>query len=641
MSAKRVSSRALLAQLESTALRSKPSSGPTFVEAVVTDQPQQTKVSDYIVSRLPDLTGSRHVFLLSGGGMMHLLDSVGRGPAIPFSLHHEQAVAIAAYAYGRTINSVGVCFVTSGPGGTNALTGVAAAYTDSAPMLVISGNVSTLFSLRGHGLRQRGLQELNIVDVVKPITKYAAYVDDKTRIRYELEKAVYFARSGRPGPVWLDIPLDIQAAKVNAAELVGFDQAELREDSNPAPDSGSILTIIERFKKAKRPLLLLGHGVWLSGAKDKARALLERLRVPVQTTWNAIDLIPEAHPLYFGRANAFGPRYANFIIQNADYILSIGARLSVQHTGYNVEAFAREAHVDMVDLDESEAKKPFLKIGNFMRFDAAKTIDALYKATNGTICEAPKEWLDYCQRMKQSYPVAPSLEKIKDEKYVDPYYFVDVLSELLPEDALVPFGSSGTCYTVSGQVFKPKSGQRVFPGKGMASMGFGLPSAIGASLALDGKRAITIIGDGGLQLNIQELQTVAHHRMPIKIFVISNEGYYAIRVTQETYFENFYVASSTSSGVSIPDLRKIAEAYGLVYSRISVNEEVREGIRRTLSSDVPELIEVMVDPAKPLLPKLSSYIKPDGTMSSRPLEDLAPLLDREEFRRNMFTKPVT
>ncbi len=607
----------------------------------MSNQPQLTKVSDYIVSRLPGLTDSRHVFLLSGGGIMHLLDSVGRGPTIPFSLHHEQAASIAAYAYGRTINSVGICFVTSGPGGTNALTGVAASFTDSTPMLFISGNVSTLFSLRGHGLRQRGFQELDILELVKPITKYAAYIDDKRRIRYELEKAVFLARVGRPGPVWLDIPLDIQAAKIDAGTLVGFDPAELGEDFNPAPDRESILSIIERLKKAKRPLLLFGHGVWLSGAKEKALGLLERLRVPVQTTWNAIDLVPAIHPLYFGRANAYGPRYANFIIQNADYILSIGARLGIQHTGYNVEAFAREAHIDMVDLDEAEARKPFLNIARFLRFDAAKTIDALLSASSGSTWEAPREWVDYCRRIKAAYPVAPALDQIRGDKYVDPYYFYDVLSEILPEDALVALGSSGTCFTVSGQVFKSKSGQRVFHGKGMAAMGFGLASAIGASLALNRKLAVTVIGDGGLQLNIQELQTVAHHRLPIKVFVISNEGYHSIRVTQETYFDNFHVASSPASGVSIPNLRRIADAYELGYSRITSNEETREGIRRALGTNAPELIEVMVDPSKPLLPKLSSYIKPDGTMASRPLEDLVPLLDREEFRRNMFIKPLS
>lgn len=605
------------------------------------DGPVPTKVSDYIVRRLPELTGSLHVFLVSGGGMMHLLDSMGRGPVVPFPLHHEQAAAIAAYAYGRTINSVGVCFVTSGPGGTNAITGTAASFTDSTPMLFISGQVSTLFSLRGHNLRQRGFQELDIVEVVKPITKYAAYIGNKNFIRYELEKAAFLARAGRPGPVWLDIPLDIQAARVDADQLAGFDPSEVGCDLNPSPDHAAVDSIKQRLKAAKRPLLVLGHGVWLSGAKQKAIALLNRLRVPVQTTWNAMDLVPENHLLYFGRANAYGPRYANFIIQNADYILSIGARLGIQHTGYNVETFAREAHVDMVELDEAESSKPFLHVGRFLRFDAAKTIDALFAAFESDEFDAPNEWLEYCKRMKVSYPVAPCLEQVKGDDYVDPYYFFDMLSELLPEDALVPLGSSGTCFSVSGQVFKPKVRQRVFHAKGMASMGFGLPSAIGASLALGRKLAVTVIGDGGLQLNIQELQTVVHHQLPIKIFVISNDGYQSIRVTQETYFANFQVASSRESGVSMPRLEKITGAYGLKHSLIASNEAVRDGIARAISTPEPEIIEVMVHPSKPLLPKLSSYIKPDGTMASGPLEELVPPLGRDEFLHNMYIKPIS
>ena len=599
------------------------------------------KVSDYIVSRLPELTGSQHAFLLSGGGMMHLLDSLGHGPMIPVPMHHEQAAAIAAYAYGRARNSVGVCFVTSGPGGTNAITAVAAAYTDSTPMLVISGQVSTLFSSRRHNLRQRGFQELNILELVEPITKYAAYIDNKNDIRYHLEKAVFLARAGRPGPVWLDIPLDIQAASIGVDDLKGFMPAGLLEEMNPTPDIATIRSIIDRLKTAKRPLIIFGHGVWLSGAQERARAFLDVVRIPVQTTWNAIDLVPEAHPLYFGRANAYGPRYSNFIIQNADYILSIGARLGIQHTGYNVEAFAREAHIDMVELDEAEAKKPFLNVGRFLRFDAAKIIDALYAAAGPQGLDASREWLDYCIRIKRSYPVAPSLDQVRGDRYVDPYYFFDVLSDILPNDALVPLGSSGTCFSVSGQVFKPKAKQRVFHAKGMAAMGFGLPSAIGASIAMNGKLAITVIGDGGLQLNIQELQTIVHHCLPIKIFIISNEGYQSIRVTQETYFKNFFVASSKESGVSLPVIRKIADAYGIKYSLIATNEDVRAEIQKAISTKEPELIEVIVHPTKPLLPKLSSYVKPDGSMASLPLEDLVPHLDREEFLRNMFIKPIS
>lgn len=596
----------------------------------------QIKVSDYIFSRIKELTGSNTVFLLSGGGMMHMLDSLGRSELEAFPMHHEQAAAIAAYAYGRTINSTGVCLVTSGPGATNAITATAAAYTDSVPMLFLSGQVSTLFSQRQLGLRQRGFQEFNIVDTVRPTTKYVRFVDSPHDIRYELEKACYLAKAGRPGPVWLDIPLDIQAAKIEPENLKSFDpKAEGLADLNPPPPEGFVSSVVEKIAASKRPLILFGHGVWLAGAREAARELLKKLVLPVQTTWNSIDLIPEDNKLYFGRANAYGPRYPNLIIQNADYILSIGARLGVQHTGYNVEAFARGAFLDMIDLDEDEATKPFLKVDRFTKCDAAKIITALIEKIDRPIT-APFDWLEYCKRIKQTYPVAPPLEKLEGTKYVDPYFFYEVLSEELPEDALVPLGSSGTCFTVSGQVFKPKKNQRVFHAKGMASMGFGMPSAIGASLAQSRKMAVTVVGDGGFQLNIQELQTIAHHKLPVKIFVLQNNGYHAIRVTQDSYFENRYVASSNETGVSIPPFDRIAAAYGLAHRVIADNKSIRSIINQVLENPAPEIVEVIVDPSKHLFPKLGSYIKSDGTMASRPLEDLLPLLDREELRSNMF-----
>ncbi|MCF8169254.1 MAG: thiamine pyrophosphate-binding protein [Rhodoferax sp.] len=599
------------------------------------------KVADYVCSRVTELTGSTHVFLLSGGGMMHLLDSLGRSALEPFALHHEQAAAIAAYAYGRTLNTTGVCFVTSGPGATNAMTAVAAAYTDSVPMLFISGQVSTLFSQRPLGLRQRGFQEFNIIDVVAPTTKYARFVDKPESIRYELEKACFLARAGRPGPVWLDLPLDIQAARIDQSLLPGFDlDLEGLGNLNPAADQDFVSSVITRFRNAHRPLLILGHGVWLAGAKELATRLIESLRVAVQTTWNSIDLVEDAHPRYYGRANAYGPRYANFVVQNADYILTIGTRLGVQHTGYNVEAFAREAFLDMVDLDEDEAKKPFLKVDRFTRCDARSLIEALIQETTRDGIDAPEPWLSYCNRMKRQYPVAPTLDLAGPLSFVDPYYFFDMLSDLAPVDALIPLGSSGTAFTVSGQTFKSKAGQRVFHAKGMAAMGFGMPSAIGACIAKNHQMTITVVGDGGFQLNIQELQTMVHHALPIKVFVINNDGYHAIRVTQETYFERRYVASTAASGVSLPSLRKLAAAYGLGYRQISNNAAVRQVIRETLGNNSPEIVEIMVDPAKHLMPKLGSFIKQDGTMASRPLEDLVPLLDRAEFRANMFTAPL-
>jgi acetolactate synthase-1/2/3 large subunit len=409
---------------------------------------------------------------------------------------------------------------------------------------------------------------------------------------------------------------------------------------NPDVPTGFTQSVLQRIRQAKRPLLVLGHGVWLSGAKEKALELVNRLAIPVQTTWNAIDLIPDNNPHYFGRANAYGPRFANLIIQNADYILTIGARLGIQHTGYNVKAFARGAFLDMVDLDEGESTKPQLKVDRFTCCDANALITELLQASPADCAADPSsaaEWEQYCNRMKATYPVAPQLEEVRNDTFVDPYYFMEALSDLLPDDALVPLGSSGTSFTVSGQAFRSKWGQRVFHAKGMAAMGFGIPSAIGASIARGRQMAITLVGDGGFQLNSQELQTIAHLQLPVKIFVVNNNGYHAIRVTQENYFQKNYVGSTAETGVSMPNLQALAQAYGIAHRRMGNNTSVRDVIAQTIASLQPEIIEILVDPNKHLLPKLGSFIRADGTMESRPLEDLVPLLERDEFKSNMYT----
>ena len=388
--------------------------------------------------------------------------------------------------------------------------------------------------------------------------------------------------------------------------------------------------------------MLLGNGVRLSNAKIISKKVINLLGIPTQTTWNAMDLIESSNPFYFGRANAYGPRFANFIIQNADYILSIGARLGIQHTGYNVKAFAREAKIDMVDLDINEAKKPGLKINQFIKSDAKKFLEKI-KKNSKKISKFTKNnfsWLSYCNKIKRKYKTYPALEEIKNNKYVDPYYFFKILSDNLPEKALVPLGSSGTCFTVSGQVFETKKEQTVFHAKGMASMGFGLPSSIGAAIALN-KKAYTVMGDGGLQLNIQELQTIINQNLSIKIFVLQNQGYHAIRVTQENYFKKRYIGSSFSTGVQLPNLKKISKAYGLKYSKILNNKNLKKKIKNIIKNHEPEIIEVVIDPSKHLTPKLGSFLNKKGKMTSAPLEDLSPLLERDEFRSNMIIKTIS
>ena len=598
------------------------------------------KVSDYIWDYLYRVTGSKHIFLLSGGAMMHLLDSAGKSKFKLIPMHHEQAASIAANAYGRTINSIGICLVTSGPGATNAITGVAAAFTDSVPMIVVSGQVSTIFSKKNRNVRQLGFQEFDIISSVKSTTKYAVNINNKNQVQYELEKACFLAKNGRPGPVWLDIPLDIQNSKINNKKKESFFFKNKNLSKNyPFPKKETINTVIKTLNKSKRPLILFGHGTFLSGAKKNARKFIKDFRLPCQTTWNAIDLIPEKDKCYFGRANSYGPRYPNFIIQNADYILSIGARLGVQHTGYNVKAFARNATLHMVDLDINESKKPGLKIDKFIKSDAKKFIEKLIiELKKKNIKKNYSEWKMYCEKIKKMFPIAPKFALVKKEKYVDPYYFVEKLSDKLRNNELVPFGSSGSCYTVTGQTFKAKLNQRVFTAKGMAAMGFGLPSTIGSSIAMNNKRSITIIGDGGFQLNVQELQTIKTNNLKVKIFIFQNKGYHAIRVSQDTYFKNKYFGSSKESGVNIPEIKKITKSYGLKYSCISNNIELNSKLNTILKTDKAEIIEVKIDPKKHLYPKLSSQINSNGKMSTSPLEDLYPFIDRKNLKTIMISE---
>jgi acetolactate synthase-1/2/3 large subunit len=599
------------------------------------------KLSDYVVRRLPELTGSRHAFLLSGGGMLHLLDSLGRSEALTVvPMHHEQAAAIAADAYGRTGNTMGICLVTTGPGGTNAVTGVAGAFQESTPVLFISGQVSRANGRGELGIRQKGIQEVVMVPIVASITKYAVLIEDPDTIRFHLEKAVFLARSGRPGPVWLDIPLDVQNAMIEEDSLQGFDPGGLRLTENPAPAPEAILRIKALLAEARRPLLLLGGGIVTAGARALATALAEQLGIPVQTSWNGMDLLPQDHPLFYGRANLFGPRYPNFIIQNCDLLLAIGCRLGLQHTGYNLAGFAREAVKIMVDLDEAEMDKPGLNVTLKVKADAGATLEALLGATRELRLERP-EWVAYCQGLRTRFPDAPALAEVAGQPYVDPYYFVDRLSALLPADCRVPFASSGMSHTITGGLFRVKAGQRVFTSKGLAAMGYALPSSVGACFA--GNRGLTVltVGDGGLMLNLQELQTIRHHRLPIKVFVFNNGGYHSIRMSQNGFFQGRYVGSTDGTGVSLPALEDLASVFGFGFARMALNGEVEDVVRQVLALPGPVLCEVMLDPDRALEPKVVSYMKADGTMESRPIEDMAPLLERELFRSLMLAAPIT
>ena len=572
------------------------------------------------------------MFMLPGGGAMHLNDSLGKSKSIQFvCTQNEQGAAIAAEGYARVSGTPGLLMVTTGPGGTNALTGVAGAFLESTPMIVISGQVKRLDMIRDQHLRQQGMQELDIIASVRPMTKYAALVDEPNMIRYHMERAIYSATHGRKGPVWLDIPLDVQASMVEEDELVGFTPFE-----PPLPSADrAVLRIVERLNRSERPVILAGNGIRLAGAEKEFLELVETLGIPVLTTWNGIDLIDEEHPLYFGRPGGLGHRYANFIQQNSDFFLSIGARMNLLQTGYNFDGFAREAFRVMVDIDRAELSKINVRPDLAVQADAGDFIRTMLRYSDKIEKKERADWLDYARRMKASYPLILP-EYLEQKESVNTYCLLDTISELMTPDDVYVSGSSGSCIDISMQAFKVKKGQRVFCTKGLASMGYGLPAAIGACLASGRKRTVGVNGDGGFVMNIQELETIRRLDLPVKIFVLANHGYGAIQATQTNIFNRHFVACNTDSGLSLPDVARIAEAYGLKSVTISRNDEVRNAVSAVLDHDGPVICKVLTPIELTAAPKQVSYKRSDGQMESLPLEYMNPPLPEEEFRKNML-----
>lgn len=599
---------------------------------------KKIKLSDYVASFVAGL-GINDVFMITGGGAMHLNESFGSNPNIRYYCnHHEQASAIAAEAYAR-IKGLGIVVVTTGPGGTNSLTGVVGAWLDSIPILCISGQVKRETIARGKSLRQLGVQEFNIVDVVKPMTKYAIVVEKPEEIRYHLDKALYLAKTGRPGPVWLDIPLDVQASYIDKGSLISFDPKE----ADP-PFDKKILTkqfgqIVNLIKNAKRPVILAGGGIRLAGAHEQLLKLVEHTNIPLLTAMSSHDLVPSDHKLFFGRPGAFGgERVGNFVIQNSDLVISIGSRLHLWTIGFDYKNFARAAKKVIVDIDRAEINKPTIKPDIAVNADAKFFIQELFKRTKNMLLPQYNDWLMYCKRIRDKYPVVLPEYK-KQRKFVNSYYFVEILSKLLlPNEIIVT--SDGTAFSCTLQAIKIKPGQRLISNIGCAAMGYGLPAAIGACIANGKERVICLEGDGSIQLNIQELQTVIHHNLPIKLFVINNDGYLAIRNTQDGFFKSHYVGSSPKSGISFPDMLKIAKAYGIPAVRVKNHFGMENKIKSVLNSKGPILCEIMMDPKQSLIPKVTSLMKPDGKMISKPLEDMYPFLPRQEFYENMIIEPL-
>jgi len=592
------------------------------------------KLSDYVIEFLAN-AGLKHIFMLPGGGAMHLVDSVGKCDRLGYVCNlHEQACAIAADAYGQYTTRFGAALVTTGPGGTNTLTGVAAAWLDSTPCIFISGQVKRADLTGSRGVRQIGFQEIDIVRMVSPITKYAATVMVPESIRRHLEKALFLATSGRPGPVWLDIPLDVQAAQIDPDSLAGLTPGEMAQPLDREQLRAAVRRTIEMVNAAQRPCILAGNGVRLAGAMAEFHDLIDLLRIPVLTSWKAIDFLPEVHPLFAGRPGSAGQRGANFTLQNADLVLSLGARLDYGQTGYNPQTVARGAGKVIVDIDAAEIAK-LGPVDVAAAFDAKVFLTELLNQKQSIAVSDRQEWRTRVSDWKVRYPVVLP-EYWEQAECVNNYVFVQVLGEEMgSRDLLVP-GSSGACSEITMQAFPVKDGMRIFNSEGLGPMGFALAAALGACVASGGRRTVTIDGDGGFQMNSQELETIRRLNLPVKIFVLNNNGYGSIRSTQRTYFNSRFVASEPSGGLTLPDTLRIASAYGLPAVRISSHVELRQAVRDVLQSAGPVVCEVMISPEQLTAPRVASAQRADGSMVSRPLEDMWPFLEREEFAANML-----
>ncbi len=595
----------------------------------------KVKVSDFIAQYLVD-NGITDAFTVVGGGAMHLNDSFGHQKGLKcWYNHHEQACAIAAEAYARIDNRLALLCVTTGPGGTNALTGVVGGWLDSIPMIVISGQVRYDTTARSTGLplRAMGDQEFDITKAVQSMTKYCEMVTDARRIRYCLHKALVMATNGRPGPCWLDIPLNIQGSYVETDDLEDYDPEEYLGTLPLKVDDSTVEKILEKVSKAERPVLYAGNGIRLSKGYESFRRLVETLNIPVVTNWDSIDLIPDDHPLYVGRGGMMGDRAGNFAVQNSDLVLSIGSRLSIRQVGYNWTTWARAAYVIMEDVDEAELKKPTLHVDMPVHADAKVLMDHLLDNAEGKVF-TKTAWIEQCQKWKRDYPVVLP-KHYQDTELANPYCFMRELSRRLPENKLTVVGN-GTACVVGSQGYVIKKGQRFIINSAIASMGYDLPAAIGACIANGRKDMVCVTGDGSIQMNIQELQTIISNRLPVKIFVINNEGYQSIRITQTNIFnKNFCGIGPESADISFPSMEKLAAAYGYRYYRIDSNKDMGR-LDEVLGQEGCLVCEVFVNTKQFFEPKSATKKLEDGSLYSPPLEDLAPFLDREELERNMY-----
>lgn len=601
------------------------------------------RLADYVADFLVE-HGVTDAFSVVGGGAMHLNDALGHKDGLKVTYnHHEQACAIAAEAYARLDNKIAAVCVTTGPGGTNALTGVVGGWLDSIPMFIISGQVrydtTARYALQytETPLRAMGDQEYDIVKSVEPMTKYATMIEDPKQIRYALEKAWHLATTGRPGPVWIDIPVNFQGGYIETEELEGYDPAEDDVLLPPPVDESIIEKVLEKIANARRPVLHAGYGIRLSGGYEAFRRVADKLNIPVVTYWNAIDLIEDEHPLYVGRAGNMGDRPGNWAIQNADLVVAIGTRISIRQVGYNWKTWARAAEVIMVDIDQAELKKPTLHVEMPVWADAKDFLEKMDKAIDKTPVHAGGEWLAACQSWKKNYPVVQPKQWEENGSTANVYAFVKYMSSRLPENSLTAV-SNGACCVVGHQTYEIKKGSRFANNSAIASMGYGLPAAIGTCIGGNRRETICLEGDGSIMMNLQELQTILTNKLPIKIFLINNSGYHSIRITQSNLFsEHSKVGIGEESGdLSFPDFKKLSEAFGYPYYSARSNKEMKEVVDQVLSLDGPVFCEIFTDTEQRWEPKSSTKRLEDGTLVSPPLEDLAPFLPREELKEIMF-----
>ena len=597
------------------------------------------RVADYIAKFLVE-NGINTVFTVVGGGAMHLNDGLGHNPEIKcVHNHHEQACSIAAEGYYRMSNKLPAVCVTTGPGGTNAITGVLGAYLDSIPMLIISGQVKYEMTVDSTGLdlRQLGDQEWDIISTVDSMTKYAEMVVDVNKIKYCLEKAIYLATHGRPGPCWVDVPLDVQGAIIDTDDLIDFNPDDLNIDLGKDVTDDILETVIGKIKTAKRPVIYAGSAIRTNNAYDSFLNVVNKLQIPVVNAWNATDSLDYENRLCVGCGGSFGDRPANFAVQNSDLILSLGCRLSTRQVSFAYDSWAREAYKIMVEIDPAEIEKPTIDIDMPIQSDIKvflEKFDQYLKEYYADFTFNNDDWIKQCNIWKEKYPVCDN-SKYEQKEKINVYALLDTLSDCMKDDDKIVVANGAACACIHG--YKLKKGQRLVVNSGVASMGYDLPAAIGACFGIDKNDIICVCGDGSIQMNLQELQTIIHHKLPIKLILINNDGYQSIRITQRSFFEQPFVGIGSDSGdISFPNMEKIANAFGFKYCSCSDIDNLKDTLNETLNTKEPIICEVFVDTKQSFEPKSASKKLPNGKMVSAPLEDMKPFLDREELKENMY-----